>query len=443
MPDTSSISVGRSRELRGTLRVPSDKSITHRALFFGAINRRTTTIIDPSPGDDVRRTLALVTELGRDVEVLDDAIVLRDGDARNDGAPLALDCGNSGTTARLAMGLLAAEPGRFTLDGDESLRRRPMERVAAPLRRLGAVITTSDGRLPAEILGASDLAGGASHGLIAVESAQVHAALVLAALRSRAGATLFAARPMRDHTLRMLRAFGCEASTSEAGVHRILPTILSRDVELRVPGDFSSAAFLIVAAVLVPGSEIVIENVGLNPTRTAFLRAIQRMGADVTSEVVGDDIEPRGLIVARYSPELQAATFGEEGDDDVPVAEMIDELPLLAFVATQASGHSVIGGANELRVKESDRITSTVAALRALGAAVDELEDGFAIGGRQQLSGGGRVDPAGDHRLAMMAAVGALVAEEPTVIDDRDVASVSYPDFWLDLERLGGSMHPI
>jgi 3-phosphoshikimate 1-carboxyvinyltransferase len=375
MRNTDPITISPSRDMRATLRVPSDKSITHRALFFGAINRGTTTIIDPSPADDCRRTFALVEALGRDVEATDGRILLRDSIASNDAAPLALDCGNSGTTARLAMGLLAAEPGVFTLHGDSSLERRPMERVAAPLRRLGATIDTTDGRLPARIVGASDLVGGDSHGLIAVESAQVHAALVLAALRSTAGATLFVARPMRDHTLRMLKAFGCEPMTSGAGVHRILPSILSSDVVLSVPGDFSSAAFFIAAAVLVPGSEITIEDVGLNPTRTAFLRALAAMGADIEIESIVDAIEPRGRIIARHAGALRATTFGSRGYSDFPIMEMIDELPLLALIATQANGTTSIIGAEELRVKESDRIAATAAVLRALGATVTERPD--------------------------------------------------------------------
>lgn len=443
MANTDAIRISPSRDLRGTIRVPSDKSITHRALFLGSINRGTTTIVAPSPAQDCGRTLELVTALGRDVEVGNDMIVLRDGEARNDGAPLVLDCGNSGTTARLAMGLLAAEPGRFTLVGDESLCRRPMERVAEPLRRLGATIATTDELLPAHIDGVIELAGGDSHGLIAVESAQVHAAVVLAALRSRAGATLFTARPMRDHTLRMLAAFGCTPLVSDSGVHRILPSVLSADVTLRVPGDVSSAAFLVTAGVLVPDAEIVVEEVGLNPTRTAFLRALMRMGAEITVEITDDAVEPSGRVTARHSAGLHGATFDLNGADGVSVAEMIDELPLLALVATQAEGTTVVRNAEELRVKESDRIAATAAVLRSLGAEVTEHQDGFEITGPQDLSGGGSVDPSGDHRLVMMAAVGALIAQAPTVIGNASLASVSYPGYWADLASIGATMHPI
>jgi 3-phosphoshikimate 1-carboxyvinyltransferase len=437
-----SVRVGRAHALRGHVRVPGDKSITHRALFFGAINASATTIVGGSPAADCSSTLTLVHRLGVDVVLAEDEITLG-GSPRVERADdhLTLDCGNSGTTARLAMGLLAAERGSFTLTGDASLSRRPMERVAEPLRRIGASIETTGGTLPVRIEGRA-LAGGGSHGLIAVESAQVHAALVLAALRSRGGATLFAARPMRDHTLRMLRRFGCEPLTSAAGVHRILPASIDRATRIEVPGDFSSAAFLVTAALLVPGSQITVDDVGLNPTRIAFLSALARMGAPLRVEVGDDAFEPVGRIHVTAHGGLTGATFGES-DDTIAIAEMIDELPLLALVATQAHGRTVVRGAEELRVKESDRIAATAAVLRALGAEVIEREDGFEIEGPQRLRGGASIDPHGDHRLAMMAAVGAMLCERDVVIENADVASVSYPGFWSEVERLGGAMQPI
>jgi 3-phosphoshikimate 1-carboxyvinyltransferase len=436
--------VERSGALRGTIRVPGDKSITHRALFFGAINRAGTTIRDASPAADCARSVDLVEAIGRTIARDGDALAIASDERRGSRGELTIDCGNSGTTARLAMGLLSAEPGTFTLVGDPSLERRPMERVAAPLRMLGASIATSDGRLPATINGRV-LDGGASHGLITVVSAQVHAALVLAALRSHSGATIYAARPMRDHTLRMLRRFTAPPHVSDSGVHRILPASIDRQVIVDVPGDFSSAAFLVAAAVLVPGSDITIDHVGLNPTRIAFLRALRQMGADVTSVIEGgddDDDEPFGTISARYSPELRSGSF-DGSTDSTPIGEMIDELPLLALVATQAHGTTIVRDARELRVKESDRIAATAATLRALGARVTELEDGFAIEGGQTLSGGGDVEPSGDHRLAMMAAVGAMIAERGARVVDADVVDVSYARFWDDLKCLGGAVTTI
>lgn len=437
-----------ARDLHGTIRVGGDKSITHRALFFAALNSATTTINDASPADDCARSLAVIQLLGCSVEqnglqlrVSREPLPARDHhpDLANSNREIVIDCGNSGTTARLAVGLLAAEPGRYVLVGDPSLTGRPMERVAAPLRRMGATVTTTNGALPIRITGGV-LIGGDSHGVITVESAQVHAAVVIAALRSQAGASIFAARPMRDHTLRMLRAFGISFASSD-GVVRILPTEINRNTTIDVPGDFSSAAFLITAAVLVRGSSIVIDRVGLNPTRIAFVRALQRMGADIVVSA-SDDIEPVGSIRARYSPELVAAEF--DGDDPVAsVTEMIDELPLLALVATQARGTTLVHDADELRVKESDRINSTASVLRSLGAVVTEMPDGLEIRGSQTLEGGQIIDACGDHRLAMMAAIGAMVSLRGATVAGADAADVSYPAFWDDLVSLGAHVKRI
>jgi 3-phosphoshikimate 1-carboxyvinyltransferase len=435
------LSILPSRSLRGTIRVPGDKSITHRAYFLGALNTGTTTIIDRSPADDCVRTRELLRAIGVDIEDRDGIDVVKGGRRGSSGDAIRLDCGNSGTTARLAMGFLASEPGAFTLVGDASLSRRPMERVADPLRRLGARLSTTEGSLPVDITGGV-LEGGPSHGLIPVASAQVHAALVLAALRSRAGATLFAARPMRDHTIRLLRLFGCEPLASDAGVHRILPTAVDRDVTVVVPGDFSSAAFIVTAALLVPDSCVTVEGVGLNPTRLAYLRALERMGADVWTELHDNGYEPVGAITARYSPGLRAASFGDV-DDPIAIEEMIDELPLLALVATQADGTTSIRGAAELRIKESDRIASTASILRALGARVTEVSDGLDIEGSSGLSGGRRLDPCGDHRLAMMGAIGAMLSERGATIESAEIAAVSYPRYWGDLVSLGGSLQVI
>lgn len=438
------LAIAPASHLRGVVRVPGDKSITHRAFFLAALNHSSTTISNPSPADDCIRSLALVRSIGCSATFGDNTIVLERADrASADRAvanrELVVDCGNSGTSARLAMGLLAAEEGRFVLIGDRSLSRRPMERAAAPLRLLGARIETTSGSLPVRIEGAV-LAGGESHGVIAVESAQVHTAVVIAALRSRAGASIFAAKPMRDHTLRMLPSFGINALLQD-NVVRILPAHVDHVARIDVPGDFSSAAFIIAGAILVPGSEITIENVGLNPTRTAFLRALSRMGADVVTESA-DDVEPRGSIRARYSGSLRASLFTGD-DDEISVTEMIDELPLLALIATQAVGTTIIRDADELRVKESDRIASTARVLRSLGASVTEHPDGLEITGPQHLTGGRRIFPGGDHRLAMMAAMGALISRDGAIIDNAQSASVSYPTFWNDLAALGASVQSI
>ena len=441
----SGVIVGPARELRGVLRVPGDKSITHRALFLAALNTLTTRIHNQSPADDCARTLELVRALGRDVDVHGATITVaqRREPAGTGREAVRVDCGNSGTTARLAMGLLAAEPGAFELVGDESLSRRPMERVAEPLRSLGAVISTTTGSLPARIVGRADLPG-SGNAPIAVASAQVHAALALAGLRSRSGVALRMTRAMRDHTLRMLRLFGIDVDVrrdADGEIHRITPATVAREVSVEVPGDFSSAAFIVTAAILVPGSEITVEDVGLNRSRIAYLRALEAMGADLSIDVDESAFEPTGRITARYSPALRAVDFSAQ--HAIAAAEMIDELPLLALVATRARGTTCIGDATELRVKESDRIASTAAVLRSVGANVVERPDGFVIAGDQSLRAAGPIDPCGDHRLAMMGAIAAMLAPGGATITDADVARVSYPRYWHDLERLGAAVAQI
>ena len=433
------VAIEPARNLCGTLSVPGDKSITHRAIFFAALNSGITTISNPSTAQDCDRSLEIIRAIGCDVARSESSITI-DGGRRAAGEGVrTLDCGNSGTTSRLALGLLAAEQGLFRLIGDASLSTRPMNRVVDPLRSMGARIETADGHLPAMIEGAA-LSGGESHGVVTVESAQVHAALVLAALRSRAGASLYVARAMRDHTWRMLGCFGITSSTS-GNVHRVTPVHIERDVHIDVPGDVSSASFLITAAVLTPGSSVTIEGVGLNPSRIAFIRALQHMGAQVEVQESASDFEPRGRLVARYSPALRGANFDENAED--AIAEMIDELPLLALVATQASGTTSIRNAEELRVKESDRIATTCSILRALGANAIEHDDGLELHGPVRLRARQRLVAGGDHRIAMMAAIGALIATDGAVVAGADAASISYPSFWSDLNRIGATVQAI
>lgn len=428
--------------LRGTITVGPDKSITHRALFFGALNHGATIIRNPSQGDDPIATLGVLRSLGHTAAELPGEWHL--GGARRDaGEPgsLVLDCANSGTTARLAAGLLSGERGLFTLVGDESLMRRPMERVAAPLRQLGADIVTSGGRMPVTVHGSGGIRG-AHEGAINVSSAQVHAALALAGIRSERGAMIRRGKPMRDHTLRMARRFGVTLQEFEedgAPVDYIHATNwIEKDLEIDIPGDFSSAAFMVAAAILVPGSSVRIEGVGLNPTRIAFLHALAAMDAVVRWEVTGGDFEPVGWIEAEHSPGLRGITLGGDEHPELPIAEMIDELPLLALIASQAEGRTGVHDAWELRVKESDRIAATAALLGALGLRMMELEDGFIVSGPQPIAGGSEADHHGDHRLCMIAAVAALAASRPVRIPRPEAASVSYPGFWNDLGAIGG-----
>ncbi len=426
--------------LRGTMSVGADKSITHRALLFGALNHGVTRIVNPSQAADAIATLGMLRALHREVSVTEGGLSIGGVRDVRQVMNVTVDCGNSGTTARLAAGLLTGEWGTFTLVGDHSLLRRPMERVAGPLRALGAAINTVDGHLPMTVQGSGGVRG--SHdGTMAVSSAQVHGALVLAALRSEQGLVVRRDKPMRDHTLRMARCFGVglqEFQVKGRFIDHISPTRIETDAEIRIPGDFSSAAFMVAAALLVPGSAVRIEGVGLNPSRTAFLGALAVMGAHLRWEVTEDSFEPVGWVQAEYSPNLRGIVLGGGSHSEIPVAEMIDELPLLALIASQAQGRTIVRDAWELRVKESDRITATAALLHSLGLKVMELEDGFVIAGPQPVIGGRDIDHRDDHRLCMTAAVGALVARHPVGILRPEAVEVSYTGFWNDLRAIGG-----
>lgn len=440
---TSNIRISSAGHLRGALAVPPDKSIAHRAYFFAALNRARTIIANPSTAADPNSTLGLLRALGyrfvQNAGSVEHIGAARSGHERE----LALDCGNSGTTARLAAGFLCGERGRFTLIGDESLSTRPMERVAAPLRTLGVAIETTGGGLPMTI-DARNVPGvpGASSPLFEVGSAQVHGALFLAGLRTREGLLLLRRAAMRDHTLRMARAFGLQPGLREIEgrpVDEVLPATIECDVAITIPGDLSSAAFIAAAAVLVPDSDVLIEGVGLNPTRIAFFEVLRAMGADVTWEAADESFEPTGWIRARYSPHLEAVDIAGMADGAALVSAMMDELPLLALVASQAAGRTAVRGAAELRVKESDRIAATAGLLAALGIEMEECPDGFSVVGRQRVRGGAAVDHRGDHRLAMVAAVAGLVGAAPVTVPHPEVAAVSYAGFWEQLAQLAPS----
>lgn len=416
----------------GTVFVPGDKSITHRAFLFATCNAGSTQVVNPSPAEDVQRSLELARALGYQIAEDHGRIEIRPGAVHRHDSSLMLDCGNSGTTARLAAGRLARVAGLAVIDGDASLRSRPMERIAEPLRRMGATIESTGGGLPLRIHG-HELPGTPEP--FDVTSAQVFTALVLAGLGAERGVTLRSAAPMRDHTLRMLPTFGLRWIEQGEGVLHVPRQTPSRETTVRVPGDFSSSAFIIAAAVLVPGSDVVIGNVGINPTRIAFLGALRAMGASVTIDPLpSDQSEPVGVVTVRYRRGIRGIDLDEHGE--ISVALMMDELPLLALVATQAHGRTVVRGAAELRLKESDRIAHTAAVLRALGGRITELEDGFEIEGPQRLRPVATVDPAGDHRLAMMATIGGLVAEGPVTIANPECTAVSWPGFWEQLSVL-------
>lgn len=425
------------RAVRGRLRVPGDKSISHRALLFAAIADGTSRIEGLAPGDDVRTTRRLIEALGvpvspegRDITVRGAGWSALDRPAEDD--VLELDCGNSGTTARLSLGLLAGRRGRFRLSGDVSLSRRPMGRVVRPLAQLGARLEGGD-RLPLEVVGTVLRAGQLRTG---VASAQVKSALILAALQADGESVVRELTPTRDHTERMLRAMGGPVEPTDGGWRISGGTLPLRPLRMRVPGDPSSAAYALALACLLPESKVEVESVSLNPTRLGFVRIVRRMGAELHAEEVSpasvsEEPEPIGSIAARSS------SLRPLGLTEADVTDAIDEIPLIAAMATRAEGETVIRGAGELRRKESDRISATVALLRAFGAEVDELEDGMRIVGPATLRGA-RVDAAGDHRIAMCATVLAALADGPSELSDASWVNISYPGFFDDLADLSG-----
>jgi 3-phosphoshikimate 1-carboxyvinyltransferase len=417
--------------LQGHLRVPGDKSISHRALLLGAIAEGTTRVENFLPATDCLATLRAVRTLGVEVEQHRPTTLTIHGQGLHSllEPDDVLDCRRSGTTMRLLAGLLAGQPFLSVLTGCPQLRRRPMGRIVKPLRHMGAIVLGRDSgsRPPLAIQ------GGRLKGLdymLPVASAQVKSAILLAGLYADDPTTLCEPGPARDHTERMLVAMGGKLQIAD---HRlqIEPESRLQGVDVTIPGDFSSAAFLIVAATLVPDSEITVEDLGVNPTRTGLLDVLHGMGADVTRQkertVSG---EPVANLTVRTS-ELHGTTVG--GD---LVVRAIDEFPILAVAATQARGETVVRDAAELRVKETDRIATTVRELRRLGADVDPRSDGFVIHGPTPLRGA-TVDSHGDHRLAMALVVAGLIASDETLVHNADCIADSFPGFKAALAHLG------
>jgi 3-phosphoshikimate 1-carboxyvinyltransferase len=410
--------------------VPGDKSVAHRALLLGALADGTTRVTGFPGGADVLSTLGAVRALGAEAERAGDVVqIVGRGPALGSPGTTRIDCGNSGTTMRLVAGLAAGGPGEVALDGDASLRRRPMERVAAPLRGMGAVVETTAGHAPLVVR------GGALTGIdwmLPVASAQVKSAVLLAALRARGTTRVREPLPTRDHTERLLVHFGARVVRHADGAELLGGQVL-RGAAVALPGDASSAAFLVVAALLVPGSEVRLREVGTNATRTGFLDVLGRMGAVVersaAREVAG---EPRADLVVRAA-RLRATAIAP---DEVP--GVIDELPVLCVAAALADGETTIAGAGELRVKESDRIAA-VEQLARLGADVRATADTITIRGRPRLAGG-RITTGGDHRIAMAFAVAGLAADGGVEVDDAACADVSFPGFFARLAELGAAV---
>jgi 3-phosphoshikimate 1-carboxyvinyltransferase len=438
-----------ARRLRGVAaRLPGDKSVSHRAALLAALAAGPTRVTNFSTSADCDSTLRCLAGLGVGVRREGETTVLVEGAGRGPGAwafrePAGpLDCGNSGTTMRLLAGLLAAQPFASTLTGDESLSRRPMRRVVAPLELMGARLTTEDGHAPLRVEGRRPLR--AVEYATPVASAQVKSCVLLAGLGAQGRTTVAEPEPTRDHTERLFEWLGVPLRTSDqpggegAGAHAVSvegpAAFAARDIE--VPGDISSAAFLLAAAALLPGSEVRIEGVGLNPTRDEILRTLRALGADLSVEAEGGrGHEPTGRVVARGGEGLRPA----EGANVIggrAVARLIDELPVLAVVGARVEGGLEIRDAAELRVKESDRIRAVVSNLRAMGAEVEESPDGLRVAGPQRLRAA-RLSSFGDHRIAMAFAVAALCAEGETEIEGaEECVGVSFPDFFPLLESL-------
>lgn len=398
--------VGQAASLRGTIRVPSDKSIAHRALMAAAIADGASEVSIHGAGADIESTRRCLAALG---------------------SGEVLDCGNSGTTMRLMSGLLAGQGVAAVLDGDDSLRRRPMERIAAPLRAMGADVTTTDGHAPIRVAPA---ALRATQHRLEIASAQVLGAICFAALGAEGETTIEVPGPTRDHTERLLAWLGVRIRRDEC-VTTVQGPARPRAFSLDVPGDSSSAAAWVVAATLHPDAELRLVDVCLNPTRLAYVDVLRRMGADIiVGEERDDGPERAGDLVVRGVPRLEAVSLA--GDE---VAAVIDELPLLAVAMAGAEGASELRDASELRVKESDRIAAVVAGLSGIGATVEERPDGWRVS--RGTSRDADIATDHDHRIAIAFAIAALTGVGGAVrIDDAECASVSYPSFWDDLETL-------
>lgn len=414
--------------------MPGDKSISHRAAMIAALAKGTSRIGNFSTSEDCGATVRCLAQLGVSVTRKGDEVVVEGVGTRGLTAPKApLDCGNSGTTMRLLAGVLAGQDFEATLTGDESLHSRPMQRIIEPLEMMGAAISSSNGRAPLTVRGRYPLQS-IDYELL-VGSAQVKSAILLAGLNTHGKTKVVEQTPTRDHTERMLSWFGvavAQGDAPEKGQTFASVTgpadFAARDVN--VPGDISSAAYFVAAAALIEGSVLEVVNVGLNLSRVEFLNVLRSSGLTVNIEDKRErNNEPVGVVrveVARPAKESADPPLTVDGNR---IAGLIDELPLLAVIGSQLDGGIEIRDARELRVKESDRIAATVAGLRAMGAEVEEFDDGLRVGGLTRLRGA-RIDSRGDHRIAMTFAIAGLLAEGETEIKGAECVSVSFPEFF-------------
>jgi 3-phosphoshikimate 1-carboxyvinyltransferase len=431
---TAAARVEPSSALRGDYTPPADKSISHRAALFGAMCDEPVPVRNYLDSADTRSTLAALLKLGAGVEEADNDLVIRGVGLR---APLEatgglLDVGNAETLMRLLPGWLAGQPGGvWTLDGDESIRRRPVDRVAEPLSAMGAELEAREGRFPPLVVRGAELSGIEYE--LPVASAQVKSCVLIAGMLADGVTTVSEGAQSRDHTERLLRR--ARVPFERDGLRLTVSQVDELELdEIVVPGDPSSAAFVIAAATLVSGSRVVVKDVDLNWTRTGFLRIAARMGA----VILGDLEEPGTEADAEPVGELDVASAPLEGTvvEPAEVPTAIDELTLVALLGAFAEGETLVRGAGELRVKESDRIVSVVEGLRGLGADIEPTHDGFVVRGDGTALPGGVIDARGDHRMAMLGAVAGLASSEGVEVIGMDAAAVSYPGFERDLRDL-------
>ncbi|HLR66320.1 3-phosphoshikimate 1-carboxyvinyltransferase [Virgibacillus alimentarius] len=418
-----------TKAIAGEITIPGDKSISHRAVILGSMAKGTTRITNFLDSEDCKRTINAFQALGVSIDKNDTSILVESNGISTFTEPQTpLFFGNSGTTARLMLGVLAGLPFFSTVYGDPFLTKRPMDRVTIPLQRMGTIFDGREkgGYLPLSVRG-GDLQG-ITYAL-PVKSAQVKSAILLAGLLAKGETTVIEETPTRNHTEQMLRAFGADITIKGNGI-----TITSQKhldaTDVHVPGDISSASFFLVAAAIVPGSNLILRNVGLNKTRTGIIDVLKRMGANIhiqnqsttSGEVFGD-------IEITYA-NLRSTTI--EGD---VIPRLIDEIPVIALLATQAEGTTIIKNAEELRVKETDRIAAIVDNLSRLGARIEATQDGMIIQGKTVLRGG-KIASYHDHRIAMTNVIASLIASEPVILDDSSSIAISYPKFFEDLKLI-------
>ncbi len=410
---------GTQRRLSGNLEIPADKSISHRAVMFSSLAKGKSIIRNFSKGQDPLSTLNIFKKLGVEIIYKDENTLEVNSNGKLFAPQVSLDCGNSGTTMRLMCGVLAGQSFNTTMIGDESLSKRPMKRVIEPLSLMGANITSQDGHAPLFIEGRP------LKGIIytsPIASAQVKSCILLAGLNADGTTTVTEPYLSRNHTELMLKYLGAEIKTDGLNVSVRKSELSGKPIE--ICGDISSAAYFITAGLIIPGSDIILKNVGLNPTRTGILEVCKNMGADI--EILDKKTvsgEASGDLRVRYS-RLKACEISGE-----LIPKLIDELPVIAVLATQAEGTTIIRNAGDLRNKESDRITATVTELKKLGADIEELDDGFVINGKTNLQGGCQVQTYHDHRLAMSLYVAGLICKKEIAINGFEWVDISFPEF--------------